>query len=245
MTDDRLYVDPDLVRFYDWENPWTESFSFFAGLAAGSDRVLDLGCGTGLFAVELARRGHQVTGCDPAGAMLDVARRRPDGDTVRWIEADARSLVLDEVFDMILMTGHAFQTLLTSADRAALFAVIARHLAPGGHFFFDSRNPDAREWERWTGEATRATLPHPEFGMVERWNNVAFDPASGVATYGTHYRLDDGRQFEAQSRIAFAPKAEIEAEIAAVGLRVDRWMGDYEGHPFTAASREIIPFGSR
>ncbi|SHF59112.1 Methyltransferase domain-containing protein [Kaistia soli DSM 19436] len=244
MTDDLLYADPELVRFYDWENPWTESFSFFADLVEGSDRVLDLGCGTGLFGAELARRGHRVTGCDPAGAMLDVARRRPDGEKVRWIEADARSLALDEPFDMIVMTGHAYQTLLAPADRASLFAVIARHLAPGGHFFFDSRNPEARAWELWTADATRATLPHPVFGMVERWNDVVFDAESGVVTYGTHYRLDDGRLFEAQSRIAFARKDEIEREIAAAGLRVDRWMGDYEGSPFTAKSREIIPFGS-
>lgn len=245
MSDDLLYGDPDLVQFYDWENPWTASFSFFADLAAGSERVLDLGCGTGLFAVELVRRGHQVTGCDPARAMLDVARRRPDGDKIRWIEADARSLALDDRFDMILMTGHAFQTLLSRPDRAALFAVIQRHLAPDGRFFFDSRNPEERAWERWTAEATWATLPHPVFGMVERWNDVALDAESGVVTYGTYYRLDDGRLFEAQSRIAFADKSEIESDIAAAGLRVDRWMGDYEGNPFAAGSPEIIPFGSR
>ncbi len=243
--EDLLYADPDLVQFYDWENPWRDSFTFFAGLCEGSERVLDLGCGTGLFAVELARRGHSVTGCDPAGAMLDVARRRPDGDRVHWVEADARSLALRGTFDTILMTGHAFQTLLSPADRAALFAVIARHLASGGHFFFDSRNPALREWEQWTADATRETLSHPAFGMVERWNDVALDATSGIVTYGTHYRLDDNRQLEAHSRIAFPPKTEIEALIEAAGLRVDRWMGDYTGNPFTAASREIIPFGSR
>ncbi len=245
MTDDLLYADPDLVQFYDWENPWRDSFSFFAGLAEGSERVLDLGCGTGLFTVELARRGHRVTGCDPAGAMLDVARRRDGGDQVHWVEADARALALDEAFDMILMTGHAFQTLLSTSDRAALFAVIARHLAPGGRFVFDSRNPAVRAWEQWTADATRETLPHPTFGMVERWNDVELDEGSGIVTYGTHYRLDDDRQFEARSRIAFPPKSEIEVLVAAAGLRVDRWIGDYTGSPFAADSREIIPFGSR
>ena len=96
MTDEALYCDPELAQLYDWDNPWPEDFEFFAGLAAGASRVLDLGCGTGIFSAELAARGHEVTGADPAEAMLQIARHRHGGGLVRWIEADARSLELGE-----------------------------------------------------------------------------------------------------------------------------------------------------
>ncbi len=245
MTEDRLYRDPALAGLYDWDNPWPDEFEFFAGLAAGSRRVLDIGCGTGIFSVALARRGHEVTGADPAAAVLDIARRRDGGDQVRWIEADARTLALDEEFDMILMTGHAFQTLLSRQDREAVIGTIARHLAPAGRFFFDSRNPAFREWEQWTAQDSYERRPHPVYGAIERWNEARQDPATQIVTYETHYRFEDGRLLSARSDIAFAPQAEIADIIDDAGLRVDRWIGDYEGGPFSQESPEIVPLGSR
>ncbi len=243
MADEAIYCDPDLAQFYDWDNPWPEDFDYFAGLVSGFDRVLDLGCGTGIFSAELAARGHRVTGVDPGGAMLEIARNRSGGDTVRWIEADARGLNLNEQFDMVLMTGHAFQTLLTASDRAALLETIATHLRPDGRFFFDSRNPDYREWERWTPRKTRAIKPHARFGEVECWKDAEWDEANGIVTYGTFYRLNDGKLYSAYSRIAFPAKKEIASLIAEAGLTVDRWVGDCKGGTFQPGSPEIIPLG--
>jgi SAM-dependent methyltransferase len=245
MQHDALYQDAALAQFYDWDNPWPDEFDFFASLIEPRSRVLDLGCGTGIFSVALAQRGHQVTGADPAVAMLQIARHRPGGDLVRWVQSDACSLDLGETFEMVLMTGHAFQTVLRAQDRALLIQTIARHLRPGGQFFFDSRNPDAREWERWTPELTRETRPHPVFGAVERWNDAAFDPASAIATYQTTYRLADGRMFKAESQIAFPSQPELAELFALHGLEAIRWMGDYAGAPFRPMCPEIIPLGRR
>ena len=244
MTGEAIYCDPELARFYDWDNPWPKDFDYFASLVEGADRVLDLGCGTGIFSAELAARGHQVTGVDPAGAMLDIARGRPGGDDVRWIEADARHLDLGERFDMVLMTGHAFQTALTRRDRAALIGTIAGHLDRGARFFFDSRNPAARAWEHWTPEHTRAMRAHLEHGMVERWKDATWDPDTGLVTYGTFYRLESGQTLSASSKIAFAPRTEIADLIKDAGLEVDRWIGDVTGSPFAPESPEIIPLGT-
>ena len=160
---DALYRDPALAAFYDWDKPWPVDFDWFLTPVAGAGSVLDLACGTGIFSVALAARGAEVVGADPARAMLDIARARPGGAAVRWVEAAAQGLDLGRRFQAVVMTGHAFQTLLTPADRAACLATIARNLAPGGRFFLDSRNPAARAWERWTPQATREVRLHPEF----------------------------------------------------------------------------------
>lgn len=141
------------------------------------------------------------------------------------------------------MTGHAFQCLLTASDRAAVLAVIARHLAPEGRFFFDSRNPEAREWESWTPEATRERRAHEAFDMVERWTEAERDSATGIVTYETHYVVADGRHFAARSRIAFPTFQELTGAIAAAGLRVDHWYGDAAGGPLRAGCPDFIPFG--
>lgn len=238
---DALYQDPALAAFYDWDNPWPADFDWFLTLVEGAGSVLDLGCGTGIFSAALAARGAKVVGVDPAAAMLAIARARPE--PVVWVEAPAQGLDLGRGFEAVVMTGHAFQTLLTAEDRAAVLATIARHLAPGGRFFFDSRNPAAREWQEWTPEATREVRPHPDFGFVERWTAAEVTDLPEVIEYQTHYRLQDGRHLRARSRIVFPGFDDLSAAIAAAGLRVDRWYGDAAGGPLRAGCPDFIPVG--
>lgn len=240
---DALYDDPDLAGFYDWDNPWSADFDWFLTLVEGAATVLDLGCGTGIFSVALAARGAKVVGVDPAAAMLAVARSRPGGANVTWVEAKAQGIDLGRKFDAVVMTGHAFQCLLDPSDRAATLATIARHLAPGGRFFLDSRNPDAREWESWSPDATREVRAHPAFGAVERWTTADRDAATGIVSYTTQYALADGRRFSARSRIAFPTQDELADAIAAAGLAVDIWYGDAGGGPVRADCPDLIPVG--
>jgi SAM-dependent methyltransferase len=71
-------------------------------------RVLDVGCGTGGFATEIARRtGAVVTGVDEASTFLELARAQPPPETgaVAWIEADAHDLPFRErSFDRVLLS---------------------------------------------------------------------------------------------------------------------------------------------
>jgi SAM-dependent methyltransferase len=240
---DALYQDPTLAAFYDWDNPWPADYDWFLTLVEGAGSVLDLGCGTGIFSVALAARGAEVVGVDPASAMLAIARAREGGSRVTWVEAAAQGLDLGRRFEAVVMAGHAFQTLLTLEDRVACLATIARHLAPGGRFFFDSRNPQAREWERWTPEATREILAHDAFGRVERWNAAEETDAAGVIEYQTHYVLPDGRHVQARSRIAFSEFEELSWAIAAAGLRVGQWYGDAAGGALRPDCPDFIPFG--
>jgi SAM-dependent methyltransferase len=185
-----------------------------------------------------------VVGVDPAAAMLDSARAQSGGKTVSWQQAAAQGLNLGRRFEAVVMTGHAFQTLLTLEDRLATTATIARHLAPGGRFFLDSRNPEAREWESWTPDATREIRSHPDFGLVERWNTAQKTEMPGVVEYQTHYRSKDGRHLQARPRIAFPAFADLAGTIAAAGLRVERWHGDPVGGPLRPGCVDFIPLGS-
>lgn len=241
MAADRLYDDPDLARFYDLENGWAEDLDHCRTAAEGCASVLDLGCGTGLFAASLA--GRDVVGVDPAAAMLDIAARRPGGERVRWIRGDARTVRLGRRFDLVVLTGHAFQVFLTDQDRAAVLGTIAAHLAPEGRFIFDSRNPEFRQWRAWTPANSKRHIEHPEAGRVVAWNDVSCDPDTGIVTYGTFYELADGRLLSSQSKIAFPSQERIASLIDAAGLTVERWLGDWSGTPFSSDSPEVIPVG--
>lgn len=241
---DRLYADPGLVGFYDIENGDTCELALLGRLAGAAGSVLDLGCGTGRLAVPLAAGGRRVVGVDPAGAMLDVARRKAGGAAVAWVRGDARCLELGERFDLVLLGGHTFQVFLSEQERLAVLGTIARHLAPAGRFVFDSRNPLAEEWKAWTPAESRRALRHPSLGEVVAWNDAVHDPASGIVEYGTYYRSSaDGRSFATRSRIAFPARERLATLIGQAGLAVGAWLGDWQGRPFDASSPEIIPVG--
>ena len=155
------YADPRLAALYDALNPAGASTAFYLSLpGAPPARILDVGCGTGLLACEFATRGYDVTGADPAAAMLATARARPGGDQVRWIQASAAGwtppsgLDTGPGFDLIIMTGHVFQLLLEDRDVRAALQTLARHLAPGGRLAFETRNPAVREWQDWNPRDT-------------------------------------------------------------------------------------------
>ena len=205
------YNDRDVARFYDIENGWAEDFDFCSDLAKGRRAILDLGCGTGMLAAALARRADcLVVGVDPAAAMLALAKQRYGGASVSWVLDDARTVRLNRRFDLVLLTGHAFQVFLTPDDQAAALTTIAAHLAPNGRFIFDSRSPVAEAWKRWTPDQSRRVIEHPRVGRVAAWNDMSQDPASGIVTYRTYYQIiGEGRVHSSQSQIAFRSREQF------------------------------------
>src|SRR5689334_18055870 len=115
------YHDPRIAAIYELANPLERDAEFYLSLAGlQPSSILDLGCGTGTLCCALASRGHHVTGVDPAGAMLAVARRKASAEQVEWVESFAQSYNSHRRFDLIVMTGHAFQVLLTDAETLAV-----------------------------------------------------------------------------------------------------------------------------
>lgn len=242
VSDDPLYRDPSLAQFYDTANRWGPDFDFCMKLAEGANSALDLGCGTGELTAALAAT-RDVTGVDPAAAMLDIGRARPGGDKVEWIEGDARTVRLGQKYDLIVLTGHAFQVFLTEEDQRAALATIAAHLSPIGRFVFDTRNPGFLGQQDVRHSKVRQ-LEHAELGAIEASDESHYDETSGILSYENGYRvLSTGERFAGRSKILYTPRDKLAAMISDAGLTVDAWHGDWEGNPFQAQSREIIPVG--
>lgn len=242
--EDKLYRDPQLVDFYDLENSWGKDDDFCSNLASTVSSVLDLGCGTGRLAAALASEYRMVVGVDPAKAMLDIARTKASGNHVSWIEGDARELSLDRRFDLILLTGHAFQVFLNDSEQRAVLKTIAKHLAPNCRFVFDSRNPLAKEWLEWGPDESKRKLMHPQYGEIDAWNTAQHDSATNNVIYQTNYLVSaTGRLFTAESHIQFSPQSMLATMIVECGLEVDQWHGDWGGNSFAPDSPEIIPLG--
>ena len=101
-------------------------------------RTLDLGCGEGRVARDLASRGHLVVGVDASPTMVSHAR---DADSAgRYLVADAAALPFrDAGFDLIV----AYNTLMDFDDLPAAMSEAARVLEPGGRLCVCVLHPTA------------------------------------------------------------------------------------------------------
>ena len=97
--------------------------------------ALDVGCGTGALLRRAREAGYtgRLCGVDPDDASLNVARRRAD---IEWVSGAASSMTFAREFELAVMTGHAFQVLVTDEDVRESLAAIGRALADGGRFAF-------------------------------------------------------------------------------------------------------------
>ncbi len=241
------YADPDLVALYDLDGRKADEASFYPVVVGATPlRVLEAGCGTGWLAHELARHGHRVTGLDPAANMLAVARAKAGADAIAWIEADMRAFELPERFDVIVLTGHAFQVLFTDDDIALALACFAKHLAPGGRLMFETRNPLAKEWLSWTRERTSTMLQHPSLGPVEVcWlGRLSRDPELVVVDGHFHF-LRSGVHKVSNSLLRFAPQATLQRLLQDAGLGAQTWHGGWDKCPVRPTSPELIVVAQR
>ena len=239
--DELQYNDIRLAELYDSLNEWREDNEFYMEEAGTMPmRILDAGCGTGLLAVALAKVGHTVVGVDPAAAMLQVAQNRPDGHLVRWHQATLQAFHSDKPFDLIIMVGHAFQVFLTDEAIRAAFTAAARLLGPAGCFVFESRNPAARAWERWTQERTTETAVSPD-GQPFTMYHQFLDKTGEIIRFASVFQLPaEPEPIYTETRLRFAPLATIERLAAGAGLVLRDRYGDWDRSPLLADSREMI-----
>jgi len=111
---------------------------FFSRYGTGVRTVLDLGCGTGTHAIELASRGYEVTGIDSSMDMLTIAREKSgNGKKPVFIQGDIQTLYLDQQFDSVVMMFTVLGYMTGKADLQFLSESVKRHLKPGGLFIAD------------------------------------------------------------------------------------------------------------
>jgi 2-polyprenyl-3-methyl-5-hydroxy-6-metoxy-1,4-benzoquinol methylase len=237
---DNHYENPRLAEIYDLDSPWSVDRDFYLSLAnKPRQRILDLGCGTGLLCNAYAAMDHDVTGVDPSSAMLDVARRKACGNEIEWVQSSAQMYRSDKLFDLIITTGHAFQVLLTDADIKATFAVMRKHLKPSGFVVFETRNPVIGWESKWNYDMvleTRGGHVHESRRFLSIENERM--------KFQLRYQFPD-EILVSESQLRFLSRKSIEERLIASELRADKVFGDWNGTPFDEQSSQEIIFIAR
>jgi SAM-dependent methyltransferase len=222
---DAAFDEPRLASIYDALDPDRSDLDAYLAIIEefGARSVLDLGCGTGVYALMLAERGIEVIGVDPAGASLAVARGKPAAERVRWIHGDASAIPTSVTVDLVTMTANVAQVFLTDADWRTTLAACHRAIRPGGRLVFESRDPARRAWEEWTEGRTRSTTDIPGVGRVTDWVEVTevVDDGALVSFTSPNVFEADGAVIVSRSTLRFRTRAELEASLEWAGFVVD------------------------
>ncbi len=108
-----------------------------------SVRILDVGCGTGRHAIELARRGYDITGVDLSPSQIRRAREKAGeaGLSIRFEEMDARNMPFHDEFDLVIMLCEGgFPLMETDEMNFQILEHAAKALKRPGKFIFTTLN---------------------------------------------------------------------------------------------------------
>jgi SAM-dependent methyltransferase len=203
-------------------------------LPAGA-RVLDVPCGQGRHAHLLAEAGFDVDGLDYSADLLDVARRRGTGRTLRYTRGDMRRLPARWTgrFDAVVNLFTSFGFFLSPSDDARVIGEFARVLRPGGTLVWHGGSRDgvmARFLERdWWKADDGTVIAH------ER----SFDPLSGVLTIRSTFE-GPSASGEREHRIRLYTPTRLAELCAAHGLIVEEAYDAFRDRPLTRRSSEML-----
>jgi SAM-dependent methyltransferase len=186
--------------------------------------ILDVGCGTGRVALDLAARGHEVVGvdADPELVQLLAARARELSLPVRAVTGDARTLDLGSTFALAILPMQVAQLLGGESGRAAMLSAMRRHLKAGGLLAIALADPSEE------ASADDLLPPLPDMGEQDGWvltsTPVAMREEAGGVAIDRHRQAvsPKGELTESMNTIfvELVPPAALEAEGAAAGFSV-------------------------
>jgi SAM-dependent methyltransferase len=230
---DLIYRDKDYAAEAEFVHALIQQYS------PGAQTVLDLGCGTGLHAIEFVRHGYSVVGVDRSEDMLAEAQARStslgrsDAD-LRFHAGDIRNVRLDRTFDVVVALFHVMSYQTGNDDIADAFNTARAHVRDGGLFVFDC----------WYGPGVLTDPPQirvkrfktDQGGDVLRISEPTMQPnANTVDVAFTLLAIDpDGHRCEQikethAMRYLFAPEIEFFARAAGFDIvSRSRWLNRNE-----------------
>ena len=203
-------------------------------LPAGS-RILDVPCGQGRHAHPLAEAGFRVDGLDYSKHLVDAAKARGTGPSLRYRRGDMRALpgAWTNRFDAVLNLFTSFGFFTDARDDARTIAEFARVLKPGGVLVWHGGSRDgvmakflSRDW--W--KADDGTMIGHE---------RSFDPLSGILTIRTAWEGDSGSGTR-EHRIRLYTASRLAELCLDAGLIVEEAYDGFRDRALTRRSGEML-----
>lgn len=194
-------------------------------------RLLDIGCGPGLYTERFYQKGYQVTGLDFSGRSIDYARNsaREKKFDIRYLQENYLTMHLNAQFDLCTLIYCDYGALSTD-NRKLVMENVYEHLAPGGFFLLDVFSLQAYKnlneyatWQHIDGNGFWRANKHLELSTLYRYSpNVSLYQTTIIEEqHITTYYIWN----------TFFSKESLRAEAEAAGFKVCGFWGDVAGAP--------------
>ena len=213
-----------------------------------NDEILDLGCGYGRHAIELAKNGYNVTGVDTSKKFIDIAKKEAQKNNVKidFLIEDMRNLSFINKFDVIINMFTSFGYFDDESDNELVIQKIHTSLKPNGKFLIDLNNGISllnRIMEK--GGTVNKTGIITNVVKTTLSNNLTVENKEELDLLTMRWAMKRNwkegsnlKIYKTNVRIFFLP--EINAMLKRNGFLIEKLWGDFQGSEFAPGSWRLI-----
>jgi SAM-dependent methyltransferase len=250
MIDQNTHVVPYDPEFYEMLHQGSEGdLQFYRQVCQGAQSVLELGCGAGRVALELARQGLFVHGLDNNQDMLDLLGRRWAAKSAKisgsltFEKRDMTRFQLSKKFDRVIIPYNGLYCLLTEEEVRKNFKMVKEHLKPDGLFVFDAYRVFEPDPDVGEDSYKPVACMFADYGEIEILERSEWDqPSQRIDAYYL-YKVargdqDEEHEFVIPQRYLFPQ--DIRKLLEESGFTIEKMLGSFSGETFNDNSEHII-----
>jgi len=209
------------------------AIQFLSELAHGGP-ALELGIGTGRFALPLLQAGVNIQGLDVSDSMVAYLRAKPGGDRIPVTMANFADVPVEGKFSLIYVVFNTIFSLLTQKEQVRCFENVARHLASDGAFVVEAFVPDPCRYNK--GQTVRLNTISENEVRIDV-SELELDKQI-VTSQHMVFTEQGNRFFPVKLRFVYPSEMDLMAQLAQLRLR-ERW-SDWKKAKFTSDSGKHI-----
>lgn len=191
-------------------------------------QVLDMACGAGRHSVLFASKGYQVTAVDLSQNLLEAARKAAEKQnlTMRFIKSDIRHLDLLTQFNLVVNLFTSFGYFEDDSENFSIFKIAYEHLLTDGYFVLDYFNKFYIE---------KNLIAYSE-DSTKNGKLIQKRRVEGNRVIKNITILNNGSQKDYFESVRMYSKEELLTALRNTGFRINKVMGNFEGHDFDLES---------
>ncbi len=238
------YHNQKLVEVYDTVNPIAADTRFYTNLVQelNPNKVVDVGCGTGLLTSQLTANNREIIGIEPAKLMLDQAKKNYAHLNISWIQGTTSDVKTQcKNTDLVIMTGHVSQVFITEKAWSQVLQDVHRFLKPQARLVFEMRNPQVKPWSAWNKSQSSRTLKDPVHGTIETYvQTQTIDIQNNIVDYLGVCHVE-GQKIQYKDQLKFRNLKQLQDSLQAEGFQIEKVYGYWDKSQFQPSqSPEII-----
>lgn len=242
------YKVGDLIydaNIYDGLNTFLSDLQFYKKWLPKNKeaKILELCCGTGRLTVPIAKAGYNICGVDYTSSMLEQAKVKASeaGLEINFIEADIRSLNLQEKFDFIFIPFNSIHHLYKNEDLFKAFNGVKNHLKEEGLFLLDCFNPNIQyivEGEKEQKKIAEYTTEDGRAVLIKQ--TMRYESATQINRIEWHYFINgEFHSIQNLDMRLFFPQ-ELDSYLEGAGFEIIHKFGSFEEERFENKSEKQI-----